>query len=202
LEANGVWDLRFQRVDLGFLLRTTGYCADAVFRGVKTETGGQECDVCAADRGAKSLYRRQDLLVEVVVDIWLEFAAGLDYFVDGVGVLCCVFGGAGRFASDDEAHDVLGFNVLALGLEAQSYLHGWHGVAVGVFLGILAELRVNGVLTRWNFVLAHSLAELAEVVVDILDGDFGVIATEEEVEQFPTTTLAIWNEHRRSEHVR
>jgi hypothetical protein len=123
--------------------------------------------------------------VEVIVDVWLEFAAGFDDFVDGISVFGCAFGGARGFAGDDEAHDIFGFDVLALGLETQSDLNGRHGVAVGVLLRVLAELRVDGVLAGWDGVLAHLLTELTEVVVDVLNDYFRVVTAEEKVQKRP-----------------
>jgi len=73
------------------LLGATGYCADAVFRGIETKTGGEQGDVCAAYRCAETFYWGQNLLVEVVVDVWLEFAVRLEHFVDRVSVFCRIF---------------------------------------------------------------------------------------------------------------
>jgi len=66
-----------------------------------------------------------------------------------------------------------------------------HRTAVGVLLGILSELCVNGVLARGNGILAHLLAKLAEVVVDLLDNYFRIFAAKKEVEQFSVTVLAL-----------
>lgn len=97
------------------------------------------------------------MLVEVVVDVGLKSAVGFEDFVNGKGVFRCIFCGSGRFASDDEGHDVLGFDVLSFRLQTKRDLHGRHGVAIRVFLGVLAKLRVDGVLAGRDGILSHLL---------------------------------------------
>lgn len=78
--------------------------------------------------------------------------------------------------------------MLALFHEAESDLDGGHGVAVGIVLGILAELCVDGVLAGGNRVRTHVLSECSEVLVDLLDNGFWILSGEEEVKKFPTSS--------------
>lgn len=164
------------------MLRTSRNCADAIFRRIKPKTGSKKRDICSANGRTETLHRWQNLFVEVVVDIWLQSAIRLQDFIDRVGVFGCILGRSRRLSSDDEAHDIFCLDVFTLGHEAQSNLHRGHGVAVGIFLRVLSELRVDGVLPRRNDVLTHLLAELSEVIVNLLDDYFRVLTTKKEVE--------------------
>ena len=62
-------------------------------------------------------------------------------------------------------------------------MHRGHGIAVGVFLGVLSQLRVDGVLPRRNGILSHLLAEFPQVIVNFLNHYFRVFTTEKEIKQ-------------------
>jgi hypothetical protein len=124
--------------------------------------------------------------VKVVVDVWLETAVCLEDFVNRVCVLGCVLCGSGGLARDDEGHNILGFDVFALGLKAESDLHRRHGVAIWVLIGVFAELCVNSVFASRNGVFTHLLRQLTEVVMNLLYDDLGIFAAQQEVEKLAT----------------
>jgi hypothetical protein len=71
--------------------------------------------------------------------------------------------------------------VFALCLKAKCDLDRGHRVTIGILLGVLSELCIDGVLPSWYGVLAHLLAQLTEMVVDLLDDYLRVFTAKEEV---------------------
>jgi hypothetical protein len=80
--------------------------------------------------------------------------------------------------------------MLALGLEAESDLYRGHAVTVGILIGVLSKLRIDGVFARGNGIFTHLLAELAEVVVDLFHDCIRIFATEKEVKELTMNMLA------------
>lgn len=123
-------------MNLIVLVRAVGHRADAVLAGIKSQAFRKVCDVGTRDRSTETFYWREDLLVQVIVYVWLEFRS--QDFVDWESVLGRCFGGTVARSRNDEGHYIFGFDVFAFGYQAQSNLDGRHAICVWVFFGIFA----------------------------------------------------------------
>ncbi len=75
-EADRVRDLAFERMDVEWLRRRRGGRVDGVFACVEAETFGEADGVGTSDGGTEPLDGREDLLVEIPVDVGFEGGRG------------------------------------------------------------------------------------------------------------------------------
>lgn len=84
LEADRVWNLALQRVDLDRLRRRRCRRVDGVLARVETETFGKPDGVGAGNGGAETLDWGEYLLVEIPLDVGLEGRGGGNHVTRGI----------------------------------------------------------------------------------------------------------------------
>jgi hypothetical protein len=71
---------------------------------------------------------------------WLQFRIGFEHIFHGESIFGGSFGRSIAAPCDDKGHDILCFDVFALGHLLQGDLNRRHAVSVWILVGILAKL--------------------------------------------------------------
>lgn len=139
-EADGVWNLAFERGDFLGLARSRGG-GDAVFAGIEAETFGEMDSVCAWHGRAETLDGWEDLLVQVPFYIWFQRRIGCCYFRRCKGSFGCGLVRSTRCGSGghDVGNHVVDADRFTLGECSKGDLDLWHAVGVGVVLRIFTK---------------------------------------------------------------
>ena len=139
-EADVVGDLGFEREDLGGLLVRSVGGANLVFAGVETEAFCETHGVRAGNGSTETFDGREDLFVEIVLDVGSETRVGFEDVLGSVGTFgCWVRFGLLVAHCDDVRHDIVDSNVLASSDLTKSDLDLRHRFRVRIGFGIFPE---------------------------------------------------------------